>query len=1289
MYRNLTKRGVKIPNGFAVTAYAYNHFIEKAGIKNKLKHILKKLDKSKKNLAEIGHEARQTILHSKLPPELTKEIVSSYKKLCRQYGANTDVAVRSSATAEDLPSISENSHVLIKINGKPIYDTIGNIYANFCDCEGIDLEVIAMKNNETKWVKAEQIYQHPAKNAKLYKIITETGREIEISEDHSLIVLDPESFKPKTASISKLKGNEMIPATRKIPLINSNIKIIDVLDYIDGKDVHEENDLVYIKNNSSNWKIQNPLRRFIMLDNDFAYFLGLYCAEGCTYKSGIILTNSDNKIIEKIKDFAKQLSIYNNQKINNNSLRVYCKGLVRFLNQVTGTPLNFKGKGRSCRIKRVPNFLFECNKKLIGSFLAGCFDGDGYISKGGVEYSSTSEQLIGGIVKLLEMLDFNLYLRRSKNSFTVTIPASEAIKFKENIPLENENKLNKLLNLIQHYQNKKTHPQFKNIINISDKLSELIKASHDKILEKQIVEAYFCPICDNKIEKTSYYKNIPRFYCKKCRKTLYEDFVIKINIANHINYDKKGRFKKSSVSWNKGLILGSISRAKFKKLMIKYGLNEYSNFFEKSVMWDSIKKIEEFDYNGMVYDFTVPNIENFAAGIGGIITHNSASFAGQQESFLNIRGNNTLLEACKKCFASLFTDRAISYRVDKHFDHFKIALSVGVQKMVRSDKACSGVMFSIDTETGFKDAVLINGAYGLGENVVQGSVNPDQFYVFKPMLKKGFKPIISKKLGSKKMKMVYSENGKKTTANIPVHERARLKYVLNDNEILKLAEWACIIEDYYSKKARKFKPMDMEWAKDGITHELFIVQARPETVQSQRNYNILEEYILKEKGTEIVKGLSVGTKIAVGKAHVIKDAKEIKRFRHGEVLITEKTDPDWEPIMKIASAIVTNKGGRTAHAAIVARELGIPAIVGTERGTEVVKTGIDVTVSCAEGEVGHVYKGKLKFEVHKINLKKLRRPKTMIMMNVGNPDQAFEFCMIPNDGVGLAREEFIISSYIKVHPLALLHFDRLKDKKAKEVIAHLTYSYKHKADFFVEKLAQGVAMIGAAFYPKDVIVRMSDFKTNEYANLIGGKEFEPNEENPMLGWRGASRYYAGSYREAFGLECMAMKKARDEMGLTNIKLMIPFCRTIEEGKEVIKEMEKYGLIQGKNNLEIYVMAEIPSNVILADEFAKIFDGFSIGSNDLTQLTLGLDRDSELVSRLYDERNPAVKKLIDEVIKKAKRNHRKIGICGQGPSDYPDFAEFLVECDIDSISLNPDTVIKTTMKILEVEKKLRR
>ncbi len=663
-----------------------------------------------------------------------------------------------------------------------------------------------------------------------------------------------------------------------------------------------------------------------------------------------------------------------------------------------------------------------------------------------------------------------------------------------------------------------------------------------------------------------------------------------------------------------------------------------------------------------------------------------ASFAGQQETYLNIRGPAAIIDACKKCFASLFTNRAISYRHDKGFDHFSIALSIGVQKMVRSDLASSGVMFSIDTESGFKDVVFVTAGYGLGENVVQGAINPDEYYVFKPTLARNFNAIISRTIGSKELKMVYTHGGTKPTKNVHVPIPDQQKFALTDKEVLLLSKWAVIIEEHYSKKAGKYKPMDMEWAKDGITGQLFIVQARPETVMSQKNRNIYETFVLKQKGKLLVQGKSVGEKIGAGRARIIKEVHNISQFKKGEVLVTEMTDPDWEPIMKIASAIVTNRGGRTCHAAIISRELGIPCVVGTLDGTGKIKNGQNITVSCAEGDTGNVYEGILRFNVEKTNIKNLPRTKTKIMMNVGNPEEAFNLSFIPNDGIGLAREEFIINSYIKIHPKALLYFNTLKDKNAKEMIEKMTLGYKNKAQFFVDKLAEGIARIGASVYPKDCIVRMSDFKTNEYANLIGGKEFEPSEDNPMIGWRGASRYYS-AYKDAFALECKAMKKVREEMGLANVKLMIPFCRTVEEGKKVLKVMEQNGLKRGVKGLQVYVMCEIPSNVILADDFSKIFDGFSIGSNDLTQLILGLDRDSELVSSIYDERNPAVKNMIAQVIKKAKANHRKIGICGQAPSDYPEFAQFLVTEQIDSISLNPDTVIKTTLAIAQTEKKV--
>jgi len=668
----------------------------------------------------------------------------------------------------------------------------------------------------------------------------------------------------------------------------------------------------------------------------------------------------------------------------------------------------------------------------------------------------------------------------------------------------------------------------------------------------------------------------------------------------------------------------------------------------------------------------------------------TASFAGQQTSYLNVRGEDDLLEKVMDCFASLFTNRAISYRVDKGFAHLSVYLSVGVQKMVRSDLACSGVIFSIDTESGFRDVVYITAAYGLGENVVQGIVDPDQFYVFKPTLKEGFRPIVEKKLGTKEKKLVYKRNGTGTEQK-EVKLENQGKFALSDDEILTLARWACTIEEHYGL------PMDIEWAKDGITGELFIVQARPETVHSHKDLASLRTYVLEEEGKLLLKGEAVGTKIGQGEVKVIEHSSEIEKFKSGQVLVTDMTDPDWEPIMKNASAIVTNKGGRTCHAAIVSRELGVPCVISTGKGTEVLKEIKEVTIDCSQGE-GRIYEGKLKYRVDEVEVTKLPRPDTRIMMNFGIPDGAFIQSQIPNDGVGLAREEFIINSYIGIHPMALIEYDELKkaagnDEKLAKVIEEIdkkSAPYEDKREFFIDNLAMGVAKIAAGFYPNEVIVRFSDFKTNEYANLVGGYRYEPEESNPMIGWRGASRYYDEKFKPAFGLECQAIKKVRDEMGLTNVKVMVPFCRTPEEGREVIKAMREFGLKQGKNGLEVYVMCEIPSNVVLAEEFADVFDGFSIGSNDLTQLTLGLDRDSELVAHIFDERNEAVKRLVKQVIDAAHRHkpRRKIGICGQAPSDFPEFADYLVGCGIDSMSLNPDVVLSTRLNIAEVEKRIK-
>ncbi len=660
----------------------------------------------------------------------------------------------------------------------------------------------------------------------------------------------------------------------------------------------------------------------------------------------------------------------------------------------------------------------------------------------------------------------------------------------------------------------------------------------------------------------------------------------------------------------------------------------------------------------------------------------TASFAGQQDSYLNIKGEESLLDACRRCFASLFTDRAIHYRIDQGFDHFKISLSIGVMKMVRSDISSSGVMFSIDTESGFRDAVLVTGAYGLGENVVQGAVDPDEFYVHKPTYLAGHRTVLRRLIGDKAVKMILVEGETKyTTRNVPTPKSDRARFCLTDEDVLELAGYACTIEAHYGR------PMDMEWAKDGLDGKLFIVQARPETVASQHSATALETYRLEGRGKILAEGRAVGDRIASGVAKRIENPKHLSEFKPGEVLVTDTTTPDWEPIMKSAAAIITNRGGRTCHAAIVARELGIPAVVGTGDATTCVPDGEIVTVSCAQGETGRVYLGEVGFHVDRAEVADLARPRTQIMINLGNPDLAFKTSFLPNDGVGLARMEFIISEYIRVHPMALLHPEKVDEPEARRTIDRLTQDYPDGSAFFVERLSEGIGTIAAAFWPKPVVVRMSDFKTNEYASLIGGAAFEPSENNPMLGFRGASRYAHPAYAEGFALECRAMRRVREQMGLTNVILMLPFVRRVAEADLVLQTMADLGLRRGENGLKVYAMCEIPNNVILIDEFAKRFDGFSIGSNDLTQLTLGVDRDSEIVAFDYDERDEGVKEMIRLAVEGCRRNGIHSGLCGQAPSDYPDMAEFLVRVGIESMSLNPDTVVKTTRQVLQLEKQL--
>ncbi|MCE3038182.1 pyruvate, water dikinase [Helicobacter anatolicus] len=672
-----------------------------------------------------------------------------------------------------------------------------------------------------------------------------------------------------------------------------------------------------------------------------------------------------------------------------------------------------------------------------------------------------------------------------------------------------------------------------------------------------------------------------------------------------------------------------------------------------------------------------------------------ASFAGQQDTYLSIKGQTELIHYIKSCFASLFTDRAVSYRASRGFDHFKVALSVGVQKMVRSDKGSSGVMFSIDTETGFKDAVFITSSWGLGENVVGGTVNPDEFYVFKPTLQDGKRPIIKRQLGHKNVKMVYAPKGSDhPTKNIATTQKEMQSFSLTDEDILTLARYAIIIEKHYTKEAGEYRPMDMEWAKDGDSGEIFIVQARPETVQSQKNKNnaqVIEKYKFKNNDEKeiIIQGRATGGKIGHGKVRIINDIEHMNTFKEGEILVTDNTDPDWEPAMKKAAAVITNRGGRTCHAAIVAREIGVPAIVGAVGATDRLYTGMEVTVSCAEGEEGYVYAGIHDYEVEQIKLDNIGNTKTKVYMNIGNPEKAFSFAQMPNDGVGLARMELIILNQIKAHPLALVDIQNGKTNIPEyPEIQKLISGYDNPKDFFIKKIAEGMGMIAAAFYPKPVIVRTSDFKSNEYRGMIAGAGYEPQEENPMLGYRGASRYYSDLYRTAFEWEIQALAMVREEMGLTNMKVMIPFLRTPEEGIKVLEILRRNGLESGKNGLEIYVMCELPVNVILADEFLNLFDGFSIGSNDLTQLTLGVDRDGQLVSHIFDERNPAMLEMFKRAIKACQKHNKYCGICGQAPSDYPEVAEFLVREGISSISLNPDSIIETWTRIAQLEKTLK-
>jgi len=1303
MYSRLVEKGVNVPNGFALTSKAYWYYLKANKIDERIKGLFKKFDpKSIKSLEETSRAARKIILQGEIPEDLKRDILKKYKTLSGNYEEKfTDVAVRSSATAEDLPSISAEEMVLGKIGGEIRYLKIEEFFELSKKPENKN-KIISIssfvKGRKVKWQKVEEIYQHPAPNKTLYKITTKAGREITITSNHSLIALDPDTFKTKIISINEVNNSTRIPSVRYLPLIKSGQKVIDVKQAIKSIPVIMSNGR--IKTNSKNTLDQQyGLPSKININKDFAYFLGIYLAEGSIYeKNGCIDISCDLSLtLDRVRKFYKSINSYSNKKVKyKRKVRIQNVILSALLRDITGVPLSFKGKGRSCRIKYVPDFLFTQTKEIITEFLKGLFDGDGWTDKHGIGYCSLSKKLIGGIAGLLEMLEINYYI--GKKCTTITIPLKDTEKFKQLIGFFGDKKNQKKLELlVKKYNKMEKHQDFIDTLPPSKRISELLEKALKPEIKLEKVKIVICPKCGGEMVKKGYYRDyknnttkIKRYKCINCgfspgTRTAYS--LKKKIVLKPFYYNKLGQFKKDCIPWNKGnrkrIITYGISC--LRKIAEKINSKELLEIVNSDVIWDKVEKVEQIKYSGYVYDFVVPTTQNFIAGIGGIITHNTASFAGAHETYLNIKGEKQLLIAVKKCLASLFNARAIAYRGEKGFDHLEIALSVGVQKMIRSDLASSGIMFTLDTETGFRNVVVINSIYGIGEMIVKGLITPDEFFVFKPMLKdKKYMPIILKNLGRKDKEYIYNQKG--GLKEISVNKEKQLKFSLSDKEILILARWGCLIEKHYGL------PQDLEWAKDGKTGQLFIVQSRPETVYSLKKSLIYKEYKIKTKKKPALIGTAIGDKIGTGKVHIISDVSKISEFKKGEVLVTKMTDPDWISIMYLASAIVTDEGSKVCHAAIVSRELGVPCIVGTEKATKTFKNGQEVTVDCTQGLDGRIYSGKVPFEIKKYNLEKVPKLKTKIMINIGAPEIAFKTSFLPNDGVGLAREEFIIAEKIKIHPLALYHYKKLKKLKDKETlkiiqrIDEITIEHKDKREYFVKELAEGIAQIASAFWPKPVIVRFSDFKTNEYAQLIGGKIFEPdNEANPMLGWRGASRYYDEKFKPAFLMECESIKRVRNVFGLKNVELMIPFCRTVEEGEKVLNLMEKAGLKKGSDGLKIYVMCEIPSNIILAEEFLKIFDGYSIGSNDLTQLTLGIDRDNASLQKISDERNPAVKEMIRQVIKLCNQKKKYCGICGDAPSSFPNFAKFLLDHKILSISLSPDAVIKTILSLAKNEK----
>lgn len=1243
MYNN----GFPVPPGFVVTANSFREFTQKTGIDIEINKYLKNINiEDSDELDRASENIKQLFMQANIPDAFISKIASFYRDLQMGSGdlkginnkalelirSGRDlpiVAVRSSATAEDLPSISKDEHILAKINDKFVYKRMEEVYALINSLNNPKIEIPSLEENELKWHNVREVYKHKANKDKVYKIVTVTGREITVSPNHTLIVLDEDTLKPKEIKhISELKGNEKLPVIKKLVINSNNQDKIDILEYMSNSKVVEKNGNIKIKSSSSNWKIQNGLKRKIPLTKDFAYFLGIYLAEGSTYSDNcVMITNENEDVINRVISFLESVNLYNNQKINKNTLRIYCKPLLRFLHEIAGKPLNEKGKGKLCKVKEIPPFIFGWDKDLIGEFLKGAFDGDGYISKSSIEYCSTSKMLVGGMIKLLEILGIEFYFRTKENSFNIVIPAREAEKFKENIGITIKKKLDRLNKLVDSVSK---NIQIKNRIDINKELSRKIREEFENNLPKQEVYKYLCPSCNSKIEKTSYYKNKDRFYCESCKKTFYE--VKKQKINSYVNYDEKGRIKKGTFPWNKAKLSGNFSNEKFQELLEEYNITKFDSFFSDSISWDQIDKITPIEYDEEVYDFNVPEVQNFAAGIGGIITHNSASFAGQQATFLNIKGTENLIQAIKECWASLYTPRAIYYREKNNFPHEKVAIAVVVQQMINS--AVSGVMFSINPATNEESEIMIDAAFGLGESVVGGELSPTEY-------------IIDKKTGKLKDKKMHKQEWMYTrdyshckTIKKKIPQEKWYNEKLNSEQLKKLWSLAVKVEKHYKK------PQDMEWAFDN--HRVYLVQARPVTT-FHKHHEELDEIFT---GDAILKGLPASPGGATGQVKIILSSHELNNIKKGDIMVTKMTNPDMVPAMQRAAAIVTDEGGVTSHAAIVSREMGTPCIVGTEKATSVLHEGQLITVNGTKGEV---YEGKTKVE----KAPELEAPKEIIPTNINVkvildlPDYAKKVAKTKPDGVGLLRLEGIIAAGQK-HPAQFMREGKYED--------------------YVSLIEQGVGKIAEAFPGKPIWIRTSDIRTDEFRNIEGGDK-EDKESNPMMGWHGIRRGL--DQPDILRAEFEGIKRVQDH-GHDNVGVMLPQIISADEVRKAKRIREEVGL-RG----DFGVMIETPGAALTIEKICDVgIDFISFGTNDLTQFTLGVDRNNSRVQNLYNELHPGVLRLISHVIKTCKERGVETSICGQAGSK-PEMVKFLANEGINSISANPDAV-QTVRKVVHDE-----